>query len=279
MENDKTYGIKEAAEKLGISWATIRRRIADKTLPAVFVSRREGYKIKEEDLNKFAQEQKAKSTGINKDENKGNGKNKKTRAKKGEKVAVSKKSAKAGKTEKVAETVVKENVKEVAKDETAKKETVEKVAQKAEAKAKARAGIKPVNKSVNTAKPAPVKAKSVSVGDTTTEMLVGGQLGLALSAIMGAYSDVGELSLPENEIRKLIKELNSVAIIDKVIERLKAEREYFDIQSAAKELKIQQTSKKDEKVALQNEVIELRLKKNQIGKDITDLEIRKALLS
>ena len=243
MENEKTYGIKEAAQKLGISWATIRRRIVDKTLPATFLSRKEGYKITEEALNAF------KARLIEQ-----NG----SAPQKGSKTTL-------GKTKSNAKANVKAKAKAA---ESATKETPK----TSKIKTAGRVEKKPAYKK-------PV-AKEVAVSnDMTTQMLVGGQLGIALSAIMGAYSSIGELNLPQEDIKKLIKELNSRDVIDKVIDRLKAEQEYFDIQIAAQELKAKQASKKDEKADAEEKLIEFRLKKNQIGKDITDLELRKTLLA
>ena len=114
--------------------------------------------------------------------------------------------------------------------------------------------------------------------DTATEMLIGGQLGVALSAMLSAYSSEGEQSLPEDNVKNLIKELNRPTVIDKVIDRLKAEQEYYEIQMASLELEARQAVGKSAKDAAEQKLIEMKLKKNQIGKDITDLEIRKTLL-
>lgn len=230
MDKDKMYGIKEAADKLGISWATVRRRIKDKTIAAMFVSRREGYKVSEEELNKYAEKLKANPVSAGKKANKKSVENKVIRSR-----------VKAKKPVKKAETTAVETP-------------------------KAQSGAIAVKEFV-----------AVS-SDNTTEMLVGGQLGVALSAILGAYSSVGELSLPEESVKNLIKELNNATVIDKVIDRLKAEQEYYDIQTASLELKVKETAKKDAKAQAEQQLIEMRLKKNQIGKDITDLEIRKTLL-
>jgi len=223
MEDKQTYNIKEAAKILGIGEVTVRRRVKDKTLDATYVSKKLGYQITKESIDKFAAERATK--------------------RKAKPVAAKNVSAKA------------------AKKTDAKPVKAAKSATKAAAKATK-----------------PVATQSVDT-DSTTEMLVGGSLGIALSAILGAYSSVGELHLPENSVKKLIKELQSPQVIDKVIERLKAEQEYFDIQVSAQEIKVQQTSKKDEKAVEQQKLIEYRLKKNQIGKDIKDLELRKTLFA
>ncbi|MBO6303586.1 MAG: helix-turn-helix domain-containing protein [Selenomonadaceae bacterium] len=215
MEDKQTYNIKEAAKILGIGEVTVRRRVKDKTLDATYVSKKLGYQITKESIDKFAAER------------------------------ATKRKAKP----------------HAAKKTDAKPVKAVKSATKAAAKATK-----------------PVATQSVDT-DSTTEMLVGGSLGIALSAILGAYSSVGELHLPENSVKKLIKELQSPQVIDKVIERLKAEQEYFDIQVSAQEIKVQQTSKKDEKAVEQQKLIEYRLKKNQIGKDIKDLELRKTLFA
>lgn len=225
MDNKKTYNIKEAAKILGIGEVTVRRRVKDKTLDATYVSKKLGYQITEESINKFAAERAAKVRGA------------------------------------------KNTAKTAPKAEAAK--AVKKSPAKPGRKPATRVATKPIET---------VATKSVDA-DSTTEMLVGGSLGIALSAIVGAYSSIGELHLPENNVKKLIKELQSPVVIDKVIDRLKAEQEYFEIQVSAQEIKVQQAAKKDEKAVEQQKLIDYRLKKNQIGKDIKDLEIRKALIS
>ena len=49
------YSIKEAADKLGIGAVTVRRRILDKTIKAEYPSKKLGYRISEEELNKYAE--------------------------------------------------------------------------------------------------------------------------------------------------------------------------------------------------------------------------------
>ncbi len=232
MDNGKMYGIPEAAEILGISRVTVRRRVLDKTIPAVLVSRKEGYKISEEELNKYAETLKTNPYYANR---------------KDEKNTVSKTKKKGQKAKQVSV------------------ETTE----KADANSSKKSDIKKTK----------TAAKTIAVSnDTATEMLIGGQLGIALSAMLSAYSSEGEQSLPEDNVKNLIKELNRPTVIDKVIDRLKAEQEYYEIQMASLELEARQAVGKSAKDAAEQKLIEMKLKKNQIGKDITDLEIRKTLL-
>lgn len=228
MADDKMYSIQEAAEKLGISVATVRRRVLDKTIPSVLLSRKEGYRVSEEELNKYAQTLKDNPYYADKE----------TKTKK-----VAKNNHKGKKSANKANT------------STVETSTVE-----------TQAVRKSANKSV------------VTSSDTATEALIGGQLGAALSAMLGAYSSTSEHSLPEDNVKNLIKELSRPTVIDKVIDRLKAEQEYYEIQMAALELEARQSVGKSAKDAAEQKLIEMRLKKNQIGKDITDLEIRKTLL-
>ena len=228
MADEKMYSIQEAAKKIGISVATVRRRVLDKTIPSVFLSKKEGYRVSEEELNKYAQTLKDNPYYANKE----------TKAKK-----VAKNNAKGKKSANNANTA------------TVETSTVE-----------TQAVRKSSNKSV------------VTSSDTATEALIGGQLGAALSAMLGAYSSTSEHSLPEDNVKNLIKELSRPTVIDKVIDRLKAEQEYYEIQMAALELEARQSVGKSAKDAAEQKLIEMRLKKNQIGKDITDLEIRKTLL-
>ena len=222
MADDKMYSIQEAAEKLGISVATIRRRVLDKTIPSVFLSRKEGYRVSEEELNKYAETLKDNPYYADKE----------TKTKK-----VAKSNAKGNKSAKNVKT-------DAVKTSTAKSTT---------------------------------KTVAASKGNAT-EMLIGGQLGVALSAMLNAYSSEGDHPLPEDNVKNLIKELNRPTVIDKVIDRLKAEQEYYEIQMASLELEARQAVGKSAKDAAEQKLIEMKLKKNQIGKDITDLEIRKTLL-
>ena len=50
----KTFSVKQAAEMLGVSEFTIRRRIQDGVLPARLGSKRQGYQITKDDLISYA---------------------------------------------------------------------------------------------------------------------------------------------------------------------------------------------------------------------------------
>ena len=56
MEDKQTYNIKEAAKILGIGEVTVRRRVKDKTLDATYVSKKLGYQITKESIDKLAAE-------------------------------------------------------------------------------------------------------------------------------------------------------------------------------------------------------------------------------
>lgn len=206
MQEAKTYSVKEAADLLGCSVITIRRRIKENQLRADLPSDKEGYRISEESLREFA----------------------------------AKHDSQVGSLWSKGAT------------ETA-----------AAVGASAALGV-----AVGAAA-APLAASS---------LLIGGPLGMALGTMFLAYSNGSESKRPVGaDIQNNLPQLDSPLVIDKVIERLKTEQKDFDLKIKFQELKASQASD-EEKLAEQEKVLQLELQKNQVTKDINDLEIRKALL-
>lgn len=207
MEETKMFSVKEAANLLGVSEYTIRRRIQDGGLEAELPSKKEGYQISEVALNRYAEKHPSSTSPL-------------------------------------------------------RKKMLSGVAMAVGATA----------------------ASGIAVGAAAAPialsgLLIGGPLGLALAPILAAYT-----AKPENKESTLanseeaLQKLDSPAVIDKVIERLKIEQEDFDLKISYQELKARQAKTDEEKLEEQEKVLQLRLQKNQVIKDIKDLEIRKALL-
>lgn len=214
MQETKTYSVKEAAELLGLSVITVRRRIKENQLRAELPSDKEGYRISEESLKEFA-------------------------AKHASKVGTLWSKGIAGAAATVATL-------------------------------------------------AALGSNTATVGGATGAMfasalsstlLIGGPLGIALGAILTPHMSQFNTAQDSVELEKeSLRELDNPVVIDRVIDRLKAEMEDFDLRIDYQMLKTKQAGTDEAKMAEQEKLLELKLQKNKINKDIKDLEIRKSLL-
>ncbi|MBR3624475.1 MAG: helix-turn-helix domain-containing protein [Selenomonadaceae bacterium] len=198
MSNGKIYNVKEAAEFLGTSDITVRRKIKNKQIEAELISKKEGYKITEEALQNYLKDHKIRKR-------------------------VSKKTDK-----KVAKT------------------------------------------------PALITPKKTKK-ETADKSMVGDALSNALGMLFTEYDDneSGELS---EETMAFLSELKNSSLIDKIIERLKAEMEDFDVKIEYQTVKVETASSDKEKLKEQKALLDLKLERNHINKGIKDLEIQKSFV-
>ncbi|MBO6180033.1 MAG: helix-turn-helix domain-containing protein [Selenomonadaceae bacterium] len=196
MSSSKVYNVKEAAKFLGVSDITIRRKIKSKDIAAEYISRKEGYKITEEELQRYLKERKPKKRGPKK---------KNTKAK--------------------APVVITKNI------------------------------------------------LTKGVEDSLAEDAFNNALSTLFTEKDGEKS--GELS---DETMEFLAELKNSSLVDKVIERLQAEMEDFDIKIEYQTVKVQTASSDKEKLKEQKELLNLKLERNHINKGIKDLEIQKSFL-
>ena len=114
-----------------------------------------------------------------------------------------------------------------------------------------------------------------NVLETTLLTYIYDKLGIDNDSLIKINNHLPDNKMFEEEHKKT---LNNPLIIDKIINRLKAEIDDLDVQIEYQQLKIAGSETEEEKLSEEKNLLQIKQKKVKINKNIRDLELQRAII-
>ena len=114
-----------------------------------------------------------------------------------------------------------------------------------------------------------------NVLETTLLTYIYDKLGIDNDSLIKINNHLPDNKMFEEEHKKT---LSNPLIIDKIINRLKAEIDDLDVQIEYQQLKIAESETEEEKLSEEKNLLQIKQKKAKINKNIRDLELQRAII-